>query len=735
MLKSIFCENDIGIKIIVKLVIVVFLIGVGFPLNSVYSQPPLIAQNFYGNVVLDGSPAPDGTSITAIMNNRTAGSASSSGGSYSLVINTISGDQAGDAIEFFVDGYIGGNSTLNPGAQTQLHLAATSPPPQYTLTMATNGQGTTTPSVGNHAYNQGQAVNISANPSSGWAFVNWTGDVANPNSPNTSVTMNSDKTVTANFTQLPAYTLTIGFTGEGSTSPDAGEHTYYEGDNVSISANPASGWMFSYWEGDVANPNSPNTSITMNEDNTIIAVFTQLPVLTMAISGEGTITPPPGTYIHQPGDVINITATPADNWRFVNWTGEGIADPSSAETTVTVNAAVTVTAVFAPRDSFALTILITGQGSTTPAVGTHNYPLNSTVEITAIPAAGYKFEGWTGDVADPNSATTTVTINDDKQVTANFIAVDYYQLTIEVEGSGIAEPASGTHNYPEGQTVSISAIPADGWHFSGWTGDVANPASATTTVSMNADKTVKVSFEEVPLPPVFTSINVLMSTAEQAAVIWETDKPASGYMSYWPDGGQSKSTPVSAGFYKRHAVLIEELEPGKTYHFQINAADEHGNEVTSPENTFVTIFQDADFIITGWEAFIEQQGTGKDVAINVTVENTGGVTGGYELVLSVNGAVSDSKTLSIEPGITGNTRFSITLIQAGVHTIDVNGFKFTVEVPQPDKDPIPVQPTFGQWLKGNLGLILGLLAGFVLLVVLAIIILRRYYYIVTFIRR
>jgi hypothetical protein len=58
------------------------------------------------------------------------------------------------------------------------------PPTQYTLTMAVSpqGGGTTDPAVGNHTYNENTVVNISATPTAGYQFVNWTGDVANPNS-------------------------------------------------------------------------------------------------------------------------------------------------------------------------------------------------------------------------------------------------------------------------------------------------------------------------------------------------------------------------------------------------------------------------------------------------------------------------------------------------------------------------------------------------------------------------
>jgi hypothetical protein len=60
-------------------------------------------------------------------------------------------------------------------------------------------------------------------------------------------------------------------------------------------------------------------------------------------------------------------------------------------------------------------------GTTTPAPGVHTYNENTVVNIIADPAAGYAFDHWTGDVADVNAASTTVTMDADKAVTASFV--------------------------------------------------------------------------------------------------------------------------------------------------------------------------------------------------------------------------------------------------------------------------------------------------------------------------
>ena len=76
-----------------------------------------------------------------------------------------------------------------------------------------------------------------------------------------------------------------------------------------------------------------------------------------------------------------------------------------------------------------------------------------------------------------------------------------YTLNIEVNGSGSTTPTAGNYPYPEGSVVDISATPDEGWLFDGWTGDVANPDSASTTVTIGSNKTISASFIEEGVIP------------------------------------------------------------------------------------------------------------------------------------------------------------------------------------------------------------------------------------------
>ena len=100
------------------------------------------------------------------------------------------------------------------------------PAKQYTLTMAVNqsGRGTTTPAVGPYSYDESSVVVITATPAEGYRFVYWTGDVADPDSSSTTVTMTGDKTLTVNFEEIPPVEPDITFVSIPAGSFDMGSN-------------------------------------------------------------------------------------------------------------------------------------------------------------------------------------------------------------------------------------------------------------------------------------------------------------------------------------------------------------------------------------------------------------------------------------------------------------------------------------------------------------------------------
>ncbi len=290
------------------------------------------------------------------------------------------------------------------------------------------------------------------------------------------------------------YNLTISSDDGGNTTPGTGSHAYSSGTVVTITAVPESGWQFVNWTGaSVADPDSASTTVTMDSNKTVTANFTQSPCeLTIEIDGNGSTMPVPGDHTCAQGDVVYVTAVPDSGWQFVNWTGDDITASSALTISITMDDDKTITANFT-KETQKLTIKVEGSGTTTPAAGSHVYGRGATVDIKAVPDSGWEFAGWTGDVADNGSASSTVIMSADREIVAKFTQVTC-NLTIKSDGSGSVTPASGSYSYAQNKVVTITAVPADGWEFISWTGDVADAGSPTTTITMNGNKGVTAQF-------------------------------------------------------------------------------------------------------------------------------------------------------------------------------------------------------------------------------------------------
>jgi len=370
----------------------------------------------------------------------------------------------------------------------------------YTLTMAVNGNGTVTPSTGNHSYASGEVVAISATPMSGWLFDHWEGAVADTSSASTTVAIDADKTVTAVFTQI-TYTLSTNTVGQGiiALSPPQPSDGYAENFTVQLGAIPADGWEFVGWSGDLSGTTNP-VQLTMDSNKSVTATFTEVPpeqyALTVYTVGSGTISLNPAGGVYDDGTTVTLTAAPSAGYQFVSWFGTNDDSATTLTNTVTMNSARSVTITFEqiPVPEYTLSVsVISGQGSVSPAGGT--YDEGTIVSVSATPATGWQFDGWNGDLTG-SANPTNITMDSDKSVYATFSEIPpvEYTLNINTTGSGTVTVNPETGPYEEGTIVTITATPAADYMFDGWNGDVADSDAAETTVIMDADKAVEAVF-------------------------------------------------------------------------------------------------------------------------------------------------------------------------------------------------------------------------------------------------
>ena len=133
--------------------------------------------------------------------------------------------------------------------------------------------------------------------------------------------------------------------------------------------------------------------------------------------------------------------------------------------------------------SHTLNVRTEGQGSVrlNPPGGTYFY--GTTVNLTAIPATGWSFLLWSGDLSGTNSRETVI-MDSDISVTATFGQQFTLAVTTVGQGSVRLDPPGDT--YDCGTALTMTAIPNSGWRFDGWSGDVSgvnNPIVLSWTLT------------------------------------------------------------------------------------------------------------------------------------------------------------------------------------------------------------------------------------------------------------
>lgn len=229
-----------------------------------------------------------------------------------------------------------------------------------------------------------------------------------------------------------------------------------------------------------------------------------------------------------PATTVTLTATPATGRVFAGWGGDCAG--SARTCTLSMQQARTVTAGFnaPPSSTFALGVTVTGGGTvrSQPAgidcgsTCSAPFAANSSVVLSAIPAAGQVFSGW-GGACTGAGQNCTVTMSQARSVSAVFAAIAPVQRTLSVTrtGSGLvrSQPVgiecgsdcSGA--FADGASVVLTATPSAGQRFTGWSGACAG-TTATCTLTMSANRSVGATFAAAPAAPTWQTPQLLESS-------------------------------------------------------------------------------------------------------------------------------------------------------------------------------------------------------------------------------
>lgn len=227
---------------------------------------------------------------------------------------------------------------------------------------------------------------------------------------------------------------------------------------------------------------------------------------TGSVAGTGISCGADCTELLSQGEVVLLTATSGAGSVFTGWTGD--CSGTTPTCSVTMEASRSVTATFA--NAYLLTASTTGGGTgtiTAPGLDcggdcTERYAEGSVIAVTATATAGSIFAGWSGDCSG-SALTCDVTMDSARSVTASFAVA--HTLSVSTTGTGAGTiTATGldcgadcTESYAEGAVVTLTATPLAGSSLAAW-GGACSGSTATCDVTIDADRSVSATFDEVP---------------------------------------------------------------------------------------------------------------------------------------------------------------------------------------------------------------------------------------------
>jgi len=216
------------------------------------------------------------------------------------------------------------------------------------------------------------------------------------------------------------------------------------------------------------------------------------------------------------GTVVKLTAAPDAGMSFAGWSG---ACSGTGPCTITVSAATAVNALFyvisnGPPQELSYTrggngtgtvsLFADGQNTSCNADCLRSYGKDTMVTLTAAPNYGNVLSSWSG-VCKGRKPSCVVRMSSSKSVGAVFTALPVYTVTYTKAGAGdgaidISVPESVTtcssscaNGFPAGTSIRLTARPAAGQSFAGWSG-ACRGAKTSCTLRLRSATNVTATF-------------------------------------------------------------------------------------------------------------------------------------------------------------------------------------------------------------------------------------------------
>ncbi len=384
----------------------------------------------------------------------------------------------------------------------------------------------------------GVTASLVANPATNFAFVNWTQNgVVIGSSPNLGgFAVTSNRTLVANFTAGSTIATSVFPTVGGSV---AGGGNIANGASATLIATPSANYSFVNWtENGAAVSTSASYTFTVATNRALVANFTSasvnLAVLFSQPQGAGSI---PSSYLYPDGidgdgyAYDNFTLAANQDVTQIQWIGTYRYGMSASNPAFDFNIGIYATITNGVTRSISSTPLksytVGGNAFETPVGGGFSYHFTLPSTFHAVAGATYWVQIEAQQTIYMNDWGMAYASGGDGiffyQATPGGVSPAAGDLAITLLGpagtnsstiSTLAQPAgggftSGDGAYANGLTTSVSAVPASGYAFAGWSAN-------GTTVSTNATFQFPVT-TNLTLSAIFNPTFAVSLTASPAA--------------------------------------------------------------------------------------------------------------------------------------------------------------------------------------------------------------------------
>ena len=356
--------------------------------------------------------------------------------------------------------------------------------------------------------------------------------------------------------EAPATTYSISISvspTEGGTVSGSGQ--YEEGVTATVTAVANEGFRFLEWtEAGTQISTEASLTFTVTNDRTLTAIFepisepapgpTPKPTYTINVSTAERGTASGGGEFEQ-GSSVTLTATPENGYRFIAWTENDEQISTDENYTFIADHDRTIVAIFMPISKPTYTVHVSSaQGGTVEGSG--SYEEGELITVNATPDNDYHFLYWEENGEQVSTDETfTFTADRDRTLVAKFTPIPKPTYTVQVSSTqgGVAE---GSGSYKEGETVTVNAVPDNGYRFQCWEeNSVQVSTEARYSFAAETDRMLVAVFELIP------------QSGQDSTYV-----PGTSSTSYRPNGGNTQ--PTTTSLPSRTKVQILTLTNGKT---------------------------------------------------------------------------------------------------------------------------------------------------------------------------